>query len=251
MFSKIKFITLPLVLLAMVGCSGNSNKKSQKLEIPSSPLTSESDSLAYVIGVSIAQNLLEVDSLIDLKVVGTAMAQYGTNKSLFSAESAREVYLRYKLHVEPERQRALERQYLKELSVENRDYTLSRFGFIYNINVIGNEAQTPRNNGDWIVLDYTISRMDGSEEIFSTYKNEAQFKGALSDLPDGVKEAIKLIGTSGKVTALIPSELAYGDDGDQTLGVEPFETLRFDIELVKMEKNGASKHAAVRDPASF
>ncbi len=250
MFSKIKFIALPLMLVAMVGCGGKSNNKN-KLEIPNSPLTSESDSLAYIIGVSMAKNLLEVDSMIDLRVVGTAIAQYGTGNAMFTAEGAREAYLRYKLHVEPDRQRTLERQYLKELAISDRDFALSRFGFIYNVTVIGNEVMSPRNNGDWIELDYVISRMDGSEEILSTYTTGERVSGALSDLPTGVKEAIKLIGVGGKVTALIPSELAYGDLGNEELGIAPFETLRYDIELTNFEKNGANKRSSVRDPATF
>ncbi len=255
MFSKIKSITLPIVVIAMVimitACGGGEDKNKKKLETPNSPLLTSSDSLAYIIGVSMAQNLLEVDSLIDLSVVGTAMAHYGAGRSLFTPESAREAYLRYKLHVEPERQRSLERQYLKELVVSDREFALSRHGFIYNINVIGNETLSPRNNGDWVELDYTISRMDGSEELFSTYKTEERHQSAFSDLPTGVREAIRLIGKGGKVTALIPSELAYGDEGNQTLGISPFETLRYEIELVVFEKNGANKHETVRDPATF
>ncbi|MFI3292963.1 MAG: FKBP-type peptidyl-prolyl cis-trans isomerase [Rikenellaceae bacterium] len=251
MFSKnIKFIVLPALLLAMVACGGG-DKKGKKLETPNSPLTSQSDSLAYIIGVSMAQNLLEVDSMIDLSVVGTAIAQYGAGKSLFTEENAREAFLRYKLYIEPERQRSLERQYLKELAISERDYTLSRHGFIYNVVVIGDESLIPRNNGDWLEIDYTISRMDGGEELFSTYKTEERHKSGLSDLHTGMKEALKLIGKGGKITALIPSDLAYDDIGDETLGIAPFETLRYDIELVEIEKNGASKHAVTRDPATF
>ncbi|MFI3281924.1 MAG: FKBP-type peptidyl-prolyl cis-trans isomerase [Rikenellaceae bacterium] len=251
MLSKIKLSSLMLLATIVVGCGGASKSKVQKLDIPSSPITSESDSLAYIIGLSVAQNLMAMDSMIDLRVVGTALAHVADSKQLITPDNAREAYLRYKLHIEPERQRNYELQYLKELAQADRSYTLSQYGFIYNVAVIGNEALTPRNNGDWVELHYTISRMDGSEVLFSSYAIDEPVKSAFSDLPEGIKHAIKLIGNGGKIVALIPSKLAYDSEGDAELGIVPFETLLYEIELTNVEKNGAKRHEATNDKNSF
>ncbi len=245
-FSKIKIVTLYAVaLLTIAACGGTKSNKSTKLEPPTAALTSESDSLAYIIGMSVAQNLIKMDSMIDLSVVGAAIAQYGEGKPMFTPENARASYLKYKLHLEPERKRAYEEEYLLELSLKDRSYTRSKSGMIYNISVIGDQNLIPRNNGDWVELHYTISRMDNSNEVLlSTLNDELPLMGGLSTLPEGIKESVKLIGKGGKVTALVPSKLAYGEEGDESLGIEPFETLRYDIELSNVERNGASRREA-------
>ncbi len=245
-----KTAIITLLSLLVVSCGGGASKP-KKLEAPVAVLQNESDSLAYVIGVSMAQNILKVDSLIDLTIVGAAIAQYGAGNSLFTAENARTAYLRYLLHVEPERQRSYEEQYLKELATKDRSYTRTRTGITYNISVIGNESVSPRNSGDWVEVDYTISRLDG-EKIFSTLDDgEETLTGALSSMPKGIMECVKLLGKGGEMSALIPSKLAYDSEGNEPLGIKPFETLRYDIELVDSERNAANRRSKPRDPAAF
>ncbi len=246
-----KSVVILLLALLAVSCGSDDSKNKKKLEAPTAVLHSESDSLSYVIGVSMAQNILKVDSLIDLTIVGAAIAQYGEGKALFTAENARAAYLKYLLHVEPERQRAYEAQYLKELSIRDRDYTQTRSGITYNISVIGNESVSPRNSGDWVEINYTISRLDG-EKLYSTLdEGEQTLSGALSSMPRGVMECVKLLGKGGEMTALIPSILTYDSEGEPSLGIKPFETLRYDIELVDSERNAANRRSKPRDPATF
>ncbi len=47
----------------------------------------------------------------------------------------------------------------------------------------------------------------------------------------GFTEALQLVGKGGKVTVVIPSELAYGADGAGSV-IAPNETLVFDIEVL-------------------
>ncbi|MFI3302382.1 MAG: FKBP-type peptidyl-prolyl cis-trans isomerase [Rikenellaceae bacterium] len=246
MISKIKTAILLLVAVSAVACGGSNSSKSKRLEAPTAVLTSESDSLAYIIGMSVAQNLLKMDSLIDLNVVGAAIAHSGSGKLLFTPEDARSSYLKYKLYIEPERRRAYEEEYLMELSLKDRDYTRSKSGMIYNIKVIGDQNLISRNNGDWVELHYTISRLESGEELFTTHSGEdIPLMGGLSTLPSGLQECVKLIGKGGKVTALLPSKLAYGEVGDETLGIAPYETLRYDVEVVNVERNGANRREAI------
>ncbi len=244
MISKIRTIFLLVVVLSAVACGGS---KGKKIETQTAELISESDSLAYIIGMSVAQNLLKMDSMIDLRVVAAAIAQYGDGNLAFTPENARSSYLKYKLYIEPERRRGYEEEYLLELSLKDRDYTRSKSGMIYNITVIGDQNLIPRNNGDWVELHYTISRFESNEEIFSTRSDDnLPLMGGLSTLPKGIQECVKLIGKGGQITALLPSKFAYGEEGDQTLGIAPYETLRYDIEVVNVERNGASRREAIK-----
>ncbi len=246
-----KIVICAFVVTFGLSCtSQNKESKVKALELPNAALQSQSDSLAYVIGVSMAQNILKVDSLINLEVVATAIAQYGKDLSPFDAEQARALFLKHKLHIEPERSRGYEESYLEEMAAANRALTRTKSGITYNVSEVGSVSNSPRSSSDWIEINYTVSRVD-STQIYSTYETEKPLSGALSSLSDGVMECVKLIGRGGKISAYIPSELVYGAKGDEELGVEPFETLRYDIELTGYIKDGAKKKVVDRSPANF
>ncbi len=212
----------------------------QKPKTAVAALATETDSLAYVIGVSIADNLMAMDSTINIAAVCRAITEQTSAKSkpLLSRDQAREYYLRYITFVEPERKRGYEEQYLDDLVKTNRDYTRSNSGLTYNITTIGDEEFTPRRVNDLVKMRYTVSRMNG-EEIFSSYTDGDTLSMALKELLPGVQESVKMIGKGGKVNAWIPSKLAYGEDGEPTIDIEPFETLYFEMELIDMVVNGA------------
>ncbi|MFI3281421.1 MAG: FKBP-type peptidyl-prolyl cis-trans isomerase N-terminal domain-containing protein [Rikenellaceae bacterium] len=207
----------------------------------SSALKSETDSLAYVIGMNIADNLIAMDSTINVAVVCRAIAEQTSSKALLTTDQARTYYLRYLTYVEPERKRGYEEQYLEDLAKSNRDFTRSKSGLTYNIAVIGDEEFTPKSPNDLVSLRYTISRI-GGEEVFSSYENADTLVLGLKELQAGVQESVKMIGKGGKVNAWLPSKLAYGEAGDSLLRITPFETLYYQMELVDMEKNGATRN---------
>ncbi len=229
-----KFIVSTLLVAAtLISC-----KSEPKAVI--SPLKSETDSLAYIIGMNIADNLLAMDSTINIAVVCRAIAEQSGSKSLFTSDDARDYYLRYLSYVEPERKRGYEEQYLEDLTKANRDFTRSKSGLTYNVAVIGDESLTPKGTNDLISLRYTIARV-GGEQIFSSYERGDTLLIALKDLNKGVQESLKMIGKGGRVNAWIPSKMAYGEMGDQELDIDPFETLYYEMELVDMERNAASR----------
>jgi FKBP-type peptidyl-prolyl cis-trans isomerase len=55
-------------------------------------------------------------------------------------------------------------------------------------------------------------------------------------LPKGVLEATKLIGKGGHIEAWVPSQLGYGADGCDSLGVKPNTILYYEMWLVDVEK---------------
>ncbi len=234
MNKKIGFVLSALCVAAtLVSC--NSEPKSVVAQ-----LKTESDSLAYIIGMNVADNLLAMDSTINMKVVCRAIAERSASKSLLTHDDAKTYYLRYLTYVEPERKRGYEEQYLEDLVKADRTFTRSKSGLTYHIDVIGDEDFTPRGVNDLISLRYTISRVDG-EQIYSSYEDADTLVIGLKNLADGVQESLKMVGKGGKVNAWIPSELAFGEAGDSLLGVEPFETLYYEMEMVDMERNGAHK----------
>lgn len=225
-----------IVSILLIGACFVSCKSEPKAAV--APLKSETDSLAYVIGLNIAENLMAMDSTINVNVVCRAIAESVSSKALMSREEAKMYYLRYLTYVEPERKRGYEEKYLEDLARTNRDFTRNAKGLTYNVTVIGDESLTPKGTNDLVSLRYTISRVNG-EQIYSSYEAADTLVSALKDLQDGVQESLKMIGKGGKINSWMPSKLTYGEVGDSLLNVAPFETLYYEIELVDMERNGA------------
>jgi|GEM_PF-184380 len=64
----------------------------------------------------------------------------------------------------------------------------------------------------------------------------------------GFTEALKLVGKGGKVTAIIPSKLGYGDQGGGPIG--PFSPLVFEIEVLDVIKPKAGAAAPAPAPVA-
>ncbi len=225
-----------LALMIAVGCSSKSSESAADKAIKNAMLTNESDSLAYIIGMSIGEQLIKMDSTMNAAMVGRAIVELFENSAAMSKEEAQTQYLRYLHFVIPERKRGYEEQFLSDLATKDRKYTRTKSGLTYTIEVIGNESFTAKGNNDWVSINYSISRIDG-EQIAET----TELQSGLSDLPDGVQESVKMVGKGGRIISYIPSKLAYGEVGDEELGIEPIETLRYTIEVVDVEKNAAQK----------
>ncbi len=229
-----------IVALMGVACSSNSDSTSDVIK---TGLATTNDSLAYIIGANIAAQLHKMDSAINYNVVCKAILEHSQSKSLMSDEEARTEYLRYLLYVEPERRRGYEEQFLADLVVNDREFTRTKSGLTYHIDVIGDEKLQPKAAKDWVELNFTISRV-GGEQLYPTSDSSEEYgvmKSAVDELPLGVAEGLKMIGKGGKIRAWVPSKLGYGDYGNEEYGVEPTETIFFDIELVEVEKGTAVK----------
>ncbi len=237
-------------LIFGAGCSSGGGRRSSSVgvatEVRQSGLVSESDSLAYIIGMNIAEQLQKMDSTINTSVLCRAIMEHFEGEAIMSSSQAREEYIRYLLHVDPERRRSYEEQFLSDLAANNRNFTRTKSGLTYHIAVIGDEKLTPKNTNDWVTIKYSISRIGGEQIIANRTESEA-----LSDLMAGVEESVKLIGKGGKIEAWLPSKIAYGEEGDDELGVSQTETLLYSIELVDMEPKVAAERKKERDIANF
>ena len=168
-------------------------------------LSNEGDSLAYIIGMNIADNLLKMDSTINVNAVCTGIIQKISGKSVISANDARTYYLRYVNYVQPEKRRGYEEQYLTDMAKSDRELTRTQSGLVYNIMVIGDESVTPRNNNEILALRYIIKRDPASEAIYSSYDRQDTTKIELSKLITGMGEGVKMIGNGCKFKAWLPS----------------------------------------------
>lgn len=84
---------------------------------------------------------------------------------------------------------------------------------------------------DTVIVKYTGSHLDG--KVFDSSEN-AKFLPKLT--VKGFAEGLRMLGKGGKATFWIPGKLGYGGRGVPQAGIEPMETLVFDVEIIDIEK---------------
>lgn len=249
------FAAMALVVFGF-SCSSNSSKKVDGAvkSAMESGLTSQQDSLSYVVGLSIAQQLQGMDSTLNLNAVCRAILERSSGKAVMSDEEAKIAYLRYMLYVEPERKRGYEEQFLADLVKGDRTYTRTKSGLTYNIEAIGEERSAAKNNNDWVVMSCKIVATDGTQiypkaDDANAVDGRATIEMGVGDMVAGLAESVKLVGPKGRIKAWMPSKIAYGEDGSEELGIAPLTTVMYDIEVVNVVTNAA--RARKQNPNRF
>jgi len=106
--------------------------------------------------------------------------------------------------------------------------TASGLYYIETLKGKGEKAE----NGKMVSVHYTGKFLDGTVFDSSIERGEPlTFPLGMGRVIKGWDEGIALMKEGGKATLIIPSELAYGDGNGR---MQPFATLVFDVELVKV-----------------
>lgn len=198
-------------------------------------LKTDTDSVAYVIGMNVGMNLMKMDSTINVNAVCEGIRDVFRQGIKFSAADAEVFYLRYMNYALPEKARAYEEQFLQDILKANRNYARTASGVTYTVEVLGDQEQIPASDRDSIALRYLIRTADG-RDVYSSYERGDTLRTTLGGLLKGMKESVKLVGRGGKINAWIPSSAGYGTEGDKELGIQPNTTLYYEIELVDVDK---------------
>lgn len=220
-----------LVLLCAVLVAGGCSKKSGG----GVKLRTDTDSVAYVIGMNIGMNLWRMDSTINVNAVCEGIRDAMRKSPKLTQAEARTFYLRYLTWTLPEKARAYEEQFLADIAKSNRSYARTASGVTYTVEQVGDQEQLPSADRDSLTLRWLIRTADG-EQVFSSYERGDTLRVALGDLRRGVKESVKLIGRGGRINAWMPAAAAYGAEGDKELGIAPNTTLYYEIELLGVDK---------------
>jgi FKBP-type peptidyl-prolyl cis-trans isomerase len=103
-------------------------------------------------------------------------------------------------------------------------------GLQYKILKAGTGAKPTAS--DTVVCHYRGTLINGTE-FDSSYKRNQPAKFAVSGVIKGWTEALQLMPVGSKWQLFIPSDLAYGEGGNQ--GIPPNSTLIFEVELLSIE----------------
>ena len=148
-------------------------------------LKTDTDSVAYVIGMNVGMNLMKMDSTINVNAVCEGIRDVFRQGTRFSA-AAEVFYLRYMNYALPEKARAYEEQFLQDILKANRNYARTASGVTYTVEVLGDQEQIPASDRDSIALRYLIRTADG-QEVYSSYERGDTLRTTLGGLHKGMK----------------------------------------------------------------
>ena len=207
--------------------------------------SSQKDSIAYAIGCNIGTNLkqnIESDSLalnLDILTQGIRDALNGPDKQLFTEEIKKKIMEQFTKNMQ-------EKQAKKAASTSGAAKTVgAKFlednkkqpgiittpsGMQYRVIKEGTGA-TPSPTSS-VTVNYEGKFIDG--KIFdSSYERNQPVDFPLNGVIKGFSEGLLLMKEGGILELFIPSDLAYGDAGNQ--GIPGGSTLIFKIELIKVK----------------
>ena len=120
-------------------------------------------------------------------------------------------------------------EYMAKLK-SDKSYTFTKSGIAYKVLATGEGKNF--SDSDVVKVNYEGRHLNG--EVFDkSGENPVPFN--LQQVIPGFREMIMLMKPGSKVTVVIPGELAYGPQGNR--GIEPNETLIFDIETLGVDDN--------------
>ena len=95
-------------------------------------LHTDTDSVAYVIGLNVGANLLKMDSTLNAAAVCKGIADYFAGRQSMTMEEAQTFYLRYVNYAVPEKIREQERRFLDDVT-SGQGFKSSESGLRYDV----------------------------------------------------------------------------------------------------------------------
>lgn len=216
----IAYILVAILFAGMIpGCNKSTNQ-----------IANEADSLSYVIGLNVGQNLIKMDSTLNVEAVCAAIRDVYNGTTKMTMDDARDYYLGQKTYFVHEKAIAYQEQFMSDLSKKDRSYVRLRNGVTYKILELGDQNIQSIGSRDTVRIAYTI-RNEKGDVIAEKDTVRTSFRELLS----GMRELIRIAGTGGVVDAWIPSEEAYGSEGNNEKGIKPDQLLNFEISILNIE----------------
>ena len=202
-------------------------------------IKTQADSLSNAIGIIMGGQLKSTITNVELNadIIANAMNKVITVKDMKSIEaeltSADAFFRNYMTVILPAEKAVKGEAFLKDIEKKS-NIQKTDSGLLYEIVETGDMTNKPTAE-DTVLADYVGTLIDGTEFDSSIKRGEpAEFP--LNRVIKGWTEGLQLIGKGGKIKLYIPSNLAYGTEGQ--LGNE---VLIFDVTLIDVTKAGATK----------
>lgn len=210
-------------------------------------LKDKKEKVSYSIGLDIGNTLKRQSIEIDPDVLAKGLKDsYTGGKPLMSEQEVRETMMAFQKEMmakQQERMKALSEKNKKEgdaFLAENKKKdgvkTLSS-GLQYKVITEG-KGNMPKAT-DSVTVNYKGTLIDGTE-FDSSYKRGQPATFPVKGVIAGWTEALQLMKEGSKWQLVIPSNLAYGEQGAGN-NIGPNAVLIFEVELISIAKENADK----------
>ncbi len=206
------------------------------------PLQTDMEKVSYIIGNNIARSLMQIKDEIDLeKIVSGIEDQFHGKPLQVTDEESRQLMQAFSAKMKEKQdqknrelaQRATEEgnRFLAE-NKEKDGVTTTVSGLQYTVLKQGTGPRP--SNTDRVKVHYRGTTIDG-QEFDSSYKRGEPAAFAVTGVIKGWTEALLLMNVGSKYRLVIPSGLAYGEQGAGPR-IGPNQVLIFEVELLGIEK---------------
>ncbi|HNW69061.1 MAG TPA: FKBP-type peptidyl-prolyl cis-trans isomerase [Bacteroidales bacterium] len=226
-----------LAIATMLFVSCGNNKKAD--------LKTQNDSVAYVIGANIGENLKNNIANDSLDFSSAALVQgfkdalEGLDSLTFTKEEKQNIMMQFQKSMQEKQMKKMAEaaapnkqagaQFL-EKNKQQPGVIQTQSGLQYKVIKEGN-GKTPKAT-DKVTVNYEGKLIDGTVFDSSFERKEPATFGVTGVIP-GWTEALQLMKEGGSYELYIPSDLAYGDQGNQS--IPGGSTLIFKVDLIKVE----------------
>ena len=214
-----KFI-LSIFSLALFGTMALSCKQTTQT------MTNEADSLSYVIGLSVGNSLIKLDSTLNVDMVCQAIRDVYNSTEKISLEEGRDYYLGQQTYFIHEKAEKYQEQFLADLRKSNREFVRLRNGVTYKIVKLGDQNNQSLVSRDTLSLALSIYDQSGN-----VIREQDTLVTAYRDLMEGLREVIRITGKGGNVDIWVPSKYAYGSEGNAEQGIKPNQLLNYKVDI--------------------
>ena len=217
------------------------------------PLTSQKDKVSYTIGVASGKNLKQQSIDIDPDIMARGLKDsLSGGKTLLTDQEMQEVMATLRKEIEARKLETTKEMAVKQLQAmveknkkegeaflgENRKregVTSLPSGLQYKVLREG-KGKSPKQT-DTVVAHYRGTLVNGTE-FDSSYKRNEPANIKVDSVIKGWQEALPLMQEGAKWQLFIPSDLAYGENGNRF--IEPNSTLIFEVELISILQEAAA-----------
>lgn len=238
-----KVFIAALMGLAIVSCSPKSGAQDGTTAKDLQPTKAQLDSVSYLVGIQFGSFIKNYD-MTDLS---WTVIKQGMDDFIKSEGSPYDEDFGKQFKVDPNEMNTVMNAYLQkkqqlkllvnkeagekflEANKAKANVQTTESGLQYKIITPGNEKRASLQ--DTVVVRYKGTLLDGT--VFDEVKDDADpIRFTLNGVIKGWQEGMQLVGEGGEIELYVPSDLAYGENGNRS--IEPNSTLIFNVKLAEI-----------------
>ena len=203
-------------------------------------LKTKKDKVSYAIGLDMGNNLKKSDLEIDPDILARAIKDVMSGgKTVMTDQEAKETLMALQKEIQAKQQER--NKAIGEKNKKDGDEYLAKnkkkagvktlpSGLQYKVLTDG-KGKSPKAS-DTVTVNYAGTLIDGTE-FDSSYKRGQPVSFPVGGVIKGWTEALQLMKEGSKWQLVIPSDLAYGEQGRP--GIPPNSVLIFEVELISIK----------------